>query len=271
MLHTPDPRRDYNTDGGGSIFTVRGLVNLGCISTLALGIFALLCVLSSASYLTFTHKIYSAGYPILTFFLNPKPSYQGGFNLGATNASGQVGDITGNWGLIDRDTPMDVRTKTDYVTGKEWNLIFSDEFNVDGRTFYPGDDPYWEAVNLHYWETVNEEWYDPSAIMTRNGSLEITLSAKENHNLNYTGGMMTTWNKFCFTGGLVEARVMLPGANNVKGLWPAIWAMGNLGRAGYGATLDGLVSSFVSIGCPRSSRRSVVAVQLRRVRCRHAR
>ena len=31
-------------------------------------------------------------------------------------------------------------------------LVFSDEFNVDGRTFYPGDDPYWEAVDLHYWE-----------------------------------------------------------------------------------------------------------------------
>jgi len=40
---------------------------------------------------------------------------------------------------------------------------------------------------------------------------------------------MTTWNKFCFTGGLVEASVTLPGANNVAGLWPAVWTMGNLG------------------------------------------
>lgn len=35
---------------------------------------------------------------------------------------------------------------------------------------------------------------------------------------------------------------MLPGFNNVQGLWPAVWAMGNLGRAGYGASLDGMVS-----------------------------
>lgn len=35
-------------------------------------------------------------------------------------------------------------------------LVFSDEFNQDGRTFYPGDDPYWEAVDLHYWGTVSE-------------------------------------------------------------------------------------------------------------------
>jgi len=24
-------------------------------------------------------------------------------------------------------------------------LVFSDEFNTDGRSFFPGDDPYWEA------------------------------------------------------------------------------------------------------------------------------
>lgn len=149
--------------------------------------------------------------------------------------------MSGNWGLIDLDTPQDVYTKADYYTGKNWQLIFSDEFNVDGRTFYPGDDPYWEAVDLHYWGTNNMEWYDPAAITTKNGSLVITLSKKANHELDYQGGMMSTWNKFCFTGGLIEAAVVLPGANNVVGLWPAIWTMGNLGRAGYGASLDGMV------------------------------
>lgn len=53
--------------------------------------------------------------------------------------------------------------------------------------------------------------------------------------------MVQTWNKFCFTGGIVETSVVLPGINNVMGLWPAVWTMGNLGRAGYGATLDGMV------------------------------
>ena len=54
-------------------------------------------------------------------------------------------------------------------------------------------------------------------------------------------------NKFCFTGGYVETSVQLPGANNVLGLWPSVWTMGNLGRAGYGATLDGLVRDFQAI------------------------
>src|SRR5260221_1516722 len=51
-------------------------------------------------------------------------------------------------------------------------------------------------------------------------------------------------NKFCFTGGYIEAAVQLPGPNNVIGMWPAIWTMGNLGRAGYGASLEGLVRPF---------------------------
>jgi beta-glucanase (GH16 family) len=50
-------------------------------------------------------------------------------------------------------------------------------------------------------------------------------------------------NKFCFTGGQIEASVQLPGTNNVVGMWPAVWTMGNLGRAGYGASLEGMVRS----------------------------
>ena len=53
--------------------------------------------------------------------------------------------------------------------------------------------------------------------------------------------MMSTWNKFCFTGGYIETNVSLPGVNNILGLWPAVWTMGNLGRAGYGASLEGMV------------------------------
>ncbi|KAH9913475.1 beta-glucan synthesis-associated protein [Epithele typhae] len=222
-LHNPDTRRDFKTDKGGIILTTRGFMNLGCVFVLAVGIVGLF-----------------AGFPLASYILTPKLSTQGGFNYGGINGTGQIPLMPGNRAVIDRDTPEDAKTKTDYVNGQTWELVFSDEFNTDGRTFYPGDDPYWEAVDLHYWQTGNLEWYDPSAIMTRNGALEITLSEKPNHNLNFTGGMLSTWNQFCFTGGLVEASVTLPGTNNVRGLWPAIWSMGNLGRAGYGASLDGM-------------------------------
>ena len=87
------------------------------------------------------------------------------------------------------------------------------------------DDPYWEAVDLHYWQTNNLEWYDPEAITTKDGYLHITLSQKETHGLDYEGGMMSTWNKFCFTGGLLEASVSLPGVNDILGLWPAVYVL----------------------------------------------
>ena len=86
--------------------------------------------------------------------------------------------MPGNFALIDLDTPQDAYTKASYMNpNDQWDLVFSDEFNLDGRTFYPGDDPYWEAVcnpclvsllrrllicsptkfqtDLHYWQTVN--------------------------------------------------------------------------------------------------------------------
>jgi beta-glucan synthesis-associated protein KRE6 len=34
---------------------------------------------------------------------------------------------------------------------------FSDEFNQDGRTFYDGDDPYFQAVDLWYGVTADLE------------------------------------------------------------------------------------------------------------------
>lgn len=180
--------------------------------------------------------------------------------------------MNGNWGLIDLETPDYAKTRKSFMDDtQELVLVWSDEFNVDGRTFYPGDDPYWEAVDLHYWQTNNLEWYDPAAVTTKDGALEITLSAKETHDLNYQGGMIQTWNKFCFTGGIVETAVTLPGTNNIVGLWPAVWTMGNLGRAGFGASLEGMVriSYFDPLLClpaeqrmPYSGRTHMIVVML---------
>lgn len=74
---------------------------------------------------------------------------KGGWGPGGINGSSQVPLIPGLPTLIDKDTPMDARTIE--VEGQKLNLVFSDEFNVEGRTFWPGDDPFWEAFDLHYW------------------------------------------------------------------------------------------------------------------------
>ncbi|KAJ7287524.1 glycoside hydrolase family 16 protein [Mycena rebaudengoi] len=179
------------------------------------------------------------GYPVMTEVTSSRLG-MGAYNAGGrVNKTGQIPGIPGHWGLIDSETPVEAYTKRSLAGDEEMQLVFSDEFNTEGRSFYPGDDPYWEAVDLHYWATNNMEWYDPEAITTANGSLVITLSQKETHGLHFEGGLLSSWNKFCFTGGYIEALVELPGANNIVGLWPALWTMGNLGRAGYGASLEG--------------------------------
>ncbi|OJA18043.1 hypothetical protein AZE42_06797 [Rhizopogon vesiculosus] len=236
-LHNPDPKRDLKNDKGGHIFTSRGIANLGCLFLLVMLMLMLFLV-----------------FPVFTHLSKKKPTAQGGFNLGGINATGQIPSMPGNRSLIDIDTPKEAYTKASYMNPNDnWDLVFSDEFNVDGRSFYPGDDPYWEAPSLHYWGTNDLEWYDPSQVTTKGGALRIALAKVDpasNHNLTYRSGMVDTMlgslltnaqrNKFCFTGGLIEASVILPGASNVNGLWPAVWTMGNLGRAGFGASLEGL-------------------------------
>ncbi|KAI9469495.1 hypothetical protein LPJ78_000302 [Coemansia sp. RSA 989] len=140
---------------------------------------------------------------------------------------------------IDPDTPQGLTWKS--VEGKEWKLVFSDEFNKDGRTFAPGEDDTWEAVDLWYWPTRDLEWYDPHHARTKGGNLEITIEKNETHSgLPYTSSMLQSWNKQCFQGGYLEVRVSLPWDPSKSGYWPAVWTLGNLGRAGYGATTDGL-------------------------------
>ncbi len=222
-LHNPDPKRDRRGDHGGTIFTARGLMNVGCLLILGMALITLF-----------------AGYPIITYYTTRATSTLGAYNLGGVNATGQVAATIGNFGLIDKDTPQSAYTHTSLETGATWDLVFSDEFDTEGRTFYPGDDPFWEAEDLHYWSTNNLEWYSPERLTTKGGKLVITLDKYPSHGMDYEGGLMNSWNKFCFRGGYIESSVSLPGKSSVYGLWPALWTLGNLGRAAYGGTLDSM-------------------------------
>jgi beta-glucanase (GH16 family) len=143
-------------------------------------------------------------------------------------------------GLIDPDTPASAKTRTSTFDGSTLNLVFSDEFNHDNRTFYPGDDPYWTAPNFWYGATQDLEWYNPVAVTTANGTLQLRMDAFANHNLPYQSGMLNSWNQLCFKGGVFEVSLSLAGPSGVPGLWPGVWTMGNLGRPGYRATTDGV-------------------------------
>jgi len=216
MLH--EPGNDYKT---GAIFAWRGLLNVGVLTLLIL---ALLCLFIF--------------YPVLTFFRDNARNLAITGNI-RINSTGQTPVFFQMPTLIDTATPDSAKTRTGF-DNQEYELVFSDEFNVDGRTFYPGDDPFWEAVDLWYWATADEEWYDPGQITTGNGSLRILMENVPTNGLPYRSGMLQSWNKFCFTTGYIEVSVSLPGPDqNTQGYWPGVWTMGNLGRPGYGATTDG--------------------------------
>ncbi|CAE6456091.1 unnamed protein product [Rhizoctonia solani] len=202
-LHEPDPK-GYREK---FVLSGRGCFNVGM---LLLVIFALLALFIS--------------YPIVNFVQT------GQYKTSVlVNSTGQVAALTSFPGMVDKDTPQEAMTRTGF-DGQEYELVFSDEFNTPGRTFYPGDDPFWEAVDLNYWATRDLEWYDPGEL----------FSHVANHDLNYRSAMLQTWNKFCFTNGYIEFNLSLPGQADVAGYWPGAWIMGNLGRPGYGGTTDGV-------------------------------
>ncbi|KIM38469.1 glycoside hydrolase family 16 protein [Hebeloma cylindrosporum] len=221
-------------------FPWRGIANVSVLVSLIL---ALLCLFIF--------------YPVLTFYRDEQRNnaIQGNVRV---NATGQAPVLFQMPEPIDEATPKEARSRTGF-DGNEYELVFSDEFEVEGRTFWPGDDPFWEAVDLWYGATGDIEWYDPGQVTTRDGALVITMdststtragmtngstapfTAADNHGLNYRSGMLQTWNKFCFTTGYIEVSVTFPGPDqNTQGYWPGAWTMGNLARPGYAATTDGM-------------------------------
>lgn len=141
--------------------------------------------------------------------------------------------------MVDPDTPVDKRKTQDHL-GDEFELVFSDEFTKNGRSFAAGDDPYWTAVDHFNPTTSDLEYYSPRMVTTEGGNMVITATMEPNDGHPYTSGMVTSWNQMCFQGGIVEVKVQLPGTPQRPGFWPAVWMMGNLARAGYTLTTDAM-------------------------------
>lgn len=140
ILH--DPSTLENDKGRIAGLNIRGLANVFVVITL---ISALVCLFTL--------------YPILTFLHSNARNLAIDNNV-HVNGSGQVADLPQLPVLIDKTTPDNVKTRKGW-DGHDYELVFSDEFNTEGRSFYPGDDPFWEAVDLWYGATEDMEWYDP--------------------------------------------------------------------------------------------------------------
>jgi len=132
FLHNPEVKNGKVVDmSTGSIFSLRGLANIGCLALLGLVLLALFI-----------------GYPIATYASNQAV------------AEAQTLTVPPDMfmrNLIDPDTPEDAKTIKDLRDGKEWKLVFSDEFETEGRSFYPGDDPVSLSVSLSFSRLIGDQ------------------------------------------------------------------------------------------------------------------
>jgi beta-glucanase (GH16 family) len=194
----------------------------------------------------------------------------------AVQAATEYSTKSGILPWVDPATPSSRQT---YKTsrGATWDLVMSDEFNTEGRSFEAGDDHLWTSMNkadgvnsalevyLHNMtgtECVDDDCY--FFIEADTGETTLTIwndylspAGYEDVTFYYKAGMVQSWNKFCFQGGMIEVRAQLPGAvTNASGnpdvetgsgsvraanidyypTWPGIWLMGNLGRAIFSAS-----------------------------------
>ncbi|CAE8675228.1 unnamed protein product, partial [Polarella glacialis] len=200
----------------------------------------------------------------------PRPASDDSFREAPDTAQGasprQLGQTScprSQW--VDPDTPAAAcRLQTDSA-GEPLELIFSDEFNVPGRTFADGQDPVWTAITgfpatndqLNAYDDSAERatTYDGKLLLRISNSLStlnvVNATSGKTRQLKrpYTSAMLQSWNKFCFTGGVVEISAKFPGKPEQPGLWPAFWLMGNLGRATFQESTDN-IWPFTYSQCP---------------------
>ena len=155
---------------------------------------------------------------------------------------------------IDPDTELYHHTTKSYADNTRYDLVFSDEFETPGRSFADGNDPRWTSINKNDYTNDALQYYRDQLVGTSKGKLNITTIVQDIHFVakndekesyekmtkNYQSGMIQGWNKFCFTGGIVEISAKLPGKAHIGGLWPAMWMLGNLARATYVGSSDNM-------------------------------
>lgn len=174
---------------------------------------------------------------------------------------------------IDPDTKLKHHIAKSYVDDDSFDLVFSDEFENTGRSFADGNDPRWTSINKNDYTNDALQYYKDNLVTTNNGYMnittileDITFGAKNDEDnsiqkltKNYQSGMVQGWNKFCFTGGIVEISAKLPGKAHVGGLWPAMWLLGNLARATYVGSSDNVWPWSYDICDPKGQHKQLVS------------
>ncbi|KAE8914467.1 hypothetical protein PF003_g2124 [Phytophthora fragariae] len=152
--------------------------------------------------------------------------------MAAVQATTEYSTKSGILPWVDPVTPNNRQTYTS-SRGGTWDLVMSDEFNTEGRSFEPGDDHLWtsmekadgvnSALEIYMHHMTGTECDDDGTcyffIEANTGETTLTLwndylspAGYEDVTFYYKAGMVQSWNKFCLQGGMVEVRAQLPGA-----------------------------------------------------------
>jgi len=139
--------------------------------------------------------------------------------LSITNNRMVVRAVMGNnaalaWYHIFSTSPPNQTPQTDYT-----NLVWSDEFNVDGA---PDSSKWGYDLGAGGWGNNEDQTYTNATANSSvsGGTLKITAIKSGS---TYTSARLKSENKFEFTYGKVEVRAKLPVGG---GTWPAIWMLG---------------------------------------------
>jgi len=151
-------------------------------------------------------------------------------SLASRKVCSQTGEQQGSF--VDSSTPEAARTVRG-MGDRKLTLVFSDEFSDAGRSFDDGHDTRWTAEERPAEVNAALHYYNSSRVKTNSQGQLVIETVREDANWvergqnyferPYQSGMVTTWNKFCFTSGMIEISVQLPGSAKRGGLWPAFW------------------------------------------------
>ena len=122
-----------------------------------------------------------------------------------------------------------------FATDKEWKLVWSEEFNEDGRP----DSTIWN-YEQGFVRNHEDQWYQPENAFQKDGLLIIEARKEQRPNptyrersrhwgqqrktIDYTSACLTTQGKYNFLYGRLEVCARIPTAG---GAWPAIWTLGS--------------------------------------------
>lgn len=118
------------------------------------------------------------------------------------------------------DAAQPVSAETASVSGEDYTLVWSDEFDYEGP---PDPDKWGYDVGGHGWGNNELQYYtEGENVEVRDGLLVIEARMEQHDRMAYTSTRLVSRTKGDWLYGRVEVRARIPGG---RGTWPAIWML----------------------------------------------